>query len=44
MDSNDLTAHVAALDHIIRSKKAAGRPKDRAALPMLFALRDEIDD
>lgn len=34
--------HVAALDDIIRSKEAADRPKDRAALPLLRALRDEV--
>ncbi len=34
--------HVAALDDIIRSKETADRPKDRATLPILRALRDEI--
>ena len=33
---------VAALDDVIRSKEAADRPKDHAALPHLYALRDEI--
>jgi hypothetical protein len=33
---------VASLDDIIRSKRAANRQKDRAALPELEALRDEI--
>jgi hypothetical protein len=33
---------VASLDDIIRSKRAADRPKDRATLPILLALRDEI--
>jgi hypothetical protein len=33
---------VAALDDIIRSKEAAGRPKDALGLPYLYALRDEI--
>jgi hypothetical protein len=33
---------VAALDDIIASKETADRPKDRAALPQLYALRDEI--
>lgn len=32
---------VAALDDIIESKRAAGRPKDREALPYLESLRDE---
>lgn len=30
---------VASLDAVLRSKEAAGRPKDRAALPMLRELR-----
>lgn len=33
---------VAALDDIIRSKEAAGRPKDLATLPILRALQEEI--
>jgi hypothetical protein len=33
---------VAALDDIIRSKRAANRAKDKAALPYLEALADEI--
>lgn len=33
---------VAALVDIIRSKEAAGRAKDHATLPILYALRDEI--
>ena len=34
---------VAALEDIIRSKEAAGRPKDHANLPILYALREEIE-
>lgn len=34
---------VAALADIIRSKEAAGRPKDLATLPILYALREEIE-
>lgn len=34
---------VAALDDIIRSKEAAGRDKDEATLPILRALREEIE-
>jgi hypothetical protein len=34
---------VASLDDIIRSKEAAGRAKDHATLPLLRALREEID-
>ena len=37
------TVPVAALHHIIRSKEAANRPKDRAVLPILYALREEIE-
>jgi hypothetical protein len=35
--------HVAALDDVIRSKELANRPKDHATLPVLYALRDEIE-
>jgi hypothetical protein len=34
---------VASLDDIIRSKTAADRPKDHATLPILRALKEEID-
>jgi len=33
---------VASLDDIIHSKETADRPKDRAVLPILLALREEI--
>lgn len=33
---------VASLTDIIRSKEATNRPKDRATLPILYALQDEI--
>ncbi|MFO7549259.1 MAG: hypothetical protein R6X29_10390 [Acidimicrobiia bacterium] len=33
---------VASLDDVIHSKRMADRPKDRAVLPVLEALRDEI--
>jgi hypothetical protein len=36
------TVRVASLADIIRSKEAADRPKDRATLPVLYALQDEI--
>lgn len=36
-----LVIRVAALDAVIDSKRAAGRPKDQAALPYLESLRDE---
>jgi hypothetical protein len=41
-DLEGLIVPVAALTDIIRSKEAAGRAKDRAALPTLMALLDEI--
>jgi predicted nucleotidyltransferase len=33
---------VASLDDVIRSKRAAGRPRDRAVLPILEATRAEV--
>jgi hypothetical protein len=36
--------HAAGLDDIIRAKERADRPKDRAALPELRAIRDARDD
>jgi predicted nucleotidyltransferase len=33
----------AGIDDLIRMKRAAGRPRDRAELEILGALRDEID-
>lgn len=45
-DTYELYGHrvaVASLGHIIRSKEAADRPKDRLALPILYALREEIE-
>lgn len=39
---DDLRVPVASLSDIIRSKRAAGRPKDHATLPILEALQDEI--
>lgn len=41
-DLDGLTVPVASLDDVIRSKRAANRAKDRAALPELEGLRDEI--
>ena len=41
-DLDGLPVPVASLDDVIRSKRAANRAKDRAALPELEALRDEI--
>jgi len=42
----DIDGHrvmVASLDDIIHSKTVANRPKDHATLPILLALRDELD-
>jgi hypothetical protein len=39
-----VATRVAALADIIRSKEAAGREKDRAALPMLRRLQTEIEN
>ncbi|HVV76344.1 MAG TPA: nucleotidyl transferase AbiEii/AbiGii toxin family protein [Mycobacteriales bacterium] len=39
-----ITVHVASLNDIIRSKEAAGRRKDEAALPELYALAAGHDD
>ncbi len=41
-DVGGFVIKVAALDDIIRSKETANREKDRAALPQLYALRDEV--
>jgi hypothetical protein len=38
-----LHVHVTSLAQLIRMKEAAGRPKDRYALEILAALRDEIE-
>lgn len=38
-----LQIRVAALDDITASKEAADRPKDHATLPILHALREEIE-
>jgi len=40
----DLYVPVAALEDVIRSKEAAGREKDRAALPMLRRTLKETSD
>ena len=42
-DIDGLVVLVAALDDVIGSKEAANRPKDRATLPILYALREEVD-
>lgn len=39
----DVTVAVASLRDVIRTKEAAGRAKDRAALPLLRATQEEID-
>jgi hypothetical protein len=42
MEIDGTVVRVASLADIIRSKEAANRPKDRATLPVLYALEDEI--
>lgn len=42
MDLGGFTIQVVALDDLIRMKRAAGRAKDRQAVEVLIALRDEI--
>jgi hypothetical protein len=41
-DLDGLLVPVASIEDIVRSKRAANRAKDRAALPELEALRDEM--
>jgi hypothetical protein len=41
--ADQLLVPVAALDDLIRMKRASGRPKDRVELEILGALRDEIE-
>lgn len=43
VEIEDLVVKVAALDDLIRMKRASGRPKDRVELEILGALRDELD-
>lgn len=38
----DLSVRVITIDEVIASKEGIGRPKDQAALPALYAARDEI--
>lgn len=43
VDLDGFTVLVASLDDLIRMKRAAGRPKDRAEVEILGALRDEVE-
>jgi hypothetical protein len=43
VDLDGLSVLVASLDDLIHMKRAAGRPKDRAEVEILGALRDEIE-
>jgi hypothetical protein len=44
VDIAGMTLQVASLADVIRSKEAAGREKDRAALPLLRKLLSELDE
>jgi len=43
MDLGEVRVRVAALEDLIAMKRASGRPRDRAHLEILAALRDEAD-
>ncbi|MBA3552766.1 MAG: hypothetical protein H0W27_07845 [Actinobacteria bacterium] len=43
MELNGWSVRVAAVDDLIRMKRAAGRPKDLIEVEVLGALRDEIE-
>jgi hypothetical protein len=43
MDVEGIPVPVAALEDVMRLKRAAGRPKDRAELEILAALQEEIE-
>lgn len=43
-DLHGVRVKIASLAHIIGSKEAADRPKDRAVLPILYALQEELAD
>ena len=42
--ADDLIVRVASLRAVIDSKRAAGRPKDQAALPYLESLLDQLEE
>lgn len=43
MSLEDLEVQVCSLQHLMRMKQAAGRPKDMIELEVLGALRDELE-
>ena len=43
LEIDGVEVFVAAVEDVIRMKRAAGRPKDLQALPELIALRDEME-
>jgi hypothetical protein len=44
MDFDGLRVPIASLDDLIQMKRASGRPKDRAELEILGALKQEIEE
>lgn len=42
-DLDGVVVLVASLADVIRSKEAANRPRDRAVLPILYALQEELE-
>jgi len=40
--SEGIAVHIASLDDVIDSKRAANRPKDQMALPYLESLREQL--
>jgi predicted nucleotidyltransferase len=44
VDLGGAAFQIVSLDDLIRMKQAAGRPKDRIELEVLYALRDEAKE
>jgi hypothetical protein len=43
IDLDGIEVLVAGIDDLMRMKRASRRPKDQAALPILLALKDEVE-